>query len=858
MKKWIALMALTTAASSALATSLYEPFNYFGTTNPNTGATWADGDPLSIVTATAATGAPDTSEVPNSAWYGLRLPGTAGTSTIQWHSALTANTPSSMTYSGLAYNPANPGGTSPSSVGYVTAREATGIGVRDNLNASYGPSSTIYYSMLLQVPTNSNWASSFGGNQGGLLAGLQFLDTQDTQNEDESTYSGTTNAASLAIRGDDESKNPLGNGPNGHEQFELGVGFSNVTRNFEQTPLEEGVTYLIVVGLTRPGDSGNYKNASESDVATLYIDPVSTSFGTNTPGVSTVLESDGVTPLPPTVAADPGANNGGTRAYGYSAGGSKTLQDYLGNLNSLFIANQSTQTTFPNQGIDLTDARVDSSFAGVTGLEWTSSSDSTWGTAGNWTNGQAPNAAGASVTFGTGSTVQNVSLSSAKTVGAIQFNSTNSYTVGSAGGSTITLAENNLADPAMTVQQDGTLSVDYYNMPAASYNPSTVQVTAGSHAINAPLMLSNNTLLGVASGSKLTIGSVSTSPATINVNYTSGYGYNYTGTYSAAVSLAVRGGGTVEITPASATALQGLAGSMAPLRGLAANTAAGTLPAGTNLGLIGNVNSTNTNQGDYGLSVQDGSTLKIDQKKAVITTNGFYMDSSSKLDLTNNDLIVTYNDVLDFAATAAAQAGDATDSSPHPVVYDLPDTTTGPAVVAAVISGYSQGTWNGNGITSSMASLPKGTTLGVVDNGTLATPLTTVDGVNVGAGTLTMPMELASAGLAGEPAMANVTSATNTVIVKYTWLGDANLDGVVTGADMSMMSPMGTTVTDDNNWAEGDFNYDGVVNADDLSLYMLGAAESAGANINAVPEPALSMVAIGIGFVMGIRRRKIK
>ena len=62
--------------------------------------------------------------------------------------------------------------------------------------------------------------------------------------------------------------------------------------------------------------------------------------------------------------------------------------------------------------------------------------------------------------------------------------------------------------------------------------------------------------------------------------------------------------------------------------------------------------------------------------------------------------------------------------------------------------------------------------------------------------------------------------------VKYTWLGDANLDGVVNTADLSAMSPTGTT------WAAGDFNYDGVVNADDYTLFMLGSAESGGTNIS--------------------------
>ena len=45
------------------------------------------------------------------------------------------------------------------------------------------------------------------------------------------------------------------------------------------------------------------------------------------------------------------------------------------------------------------------------------------------------------------------------------------------------------------------------------------------------------------------------------------------------------------------------------------------------------------------------------------------------------------------------------------------------------------------------------------------------------------------------------------VLIRYTWVGDANLDGVVNSADLAMISSNGST------WSTGDFNYDGVVNA---------------------------------------------
>jgi hypothetical protein len=88
------------------------------------------------------------------------------------------------------------------------------------------------------------------------------------------------------------------------------------------------------------------------------------------------------------------------------------------------------------------------------------------------------------------------------------------------------------------------------------------------------------------------------------------------------------------------------------------------------------------------------------------------------------------------------------------------------------------------------------------------------------------------------------------VVIKYTWVGDANLDGIVNAADLSAMTSTGTT------WATGDFNYDGKVNADDYALYMLGQAASGGANISAtLPEPSI-ILASGFWLLASFRRRR--
>jgi GH18 family chitinase len=61
-----------------------------------------------------------------------------------------------------------------------------------------------------------------------------------------------------------------------------------------------------------------------------------------------------------------------------------------------------------------------------------------------------------------------------------------------------------------------------------------------------------------------------------------------------------------------------------------------------------------------------------------------------------------------------------------------------------------------------------------------------------------------------------VNTTSNDTIVKYTYYGDANLDGVVNGADYQQIdSGFGAHAT---GWSNGDFNYGGVVDGSDFSL----------------------------------------
>jgi hypothetical protein len=95
----------------------------------------------------------------------------------------------------------------------------------------------------------------------------------------------------------------------------------------------------------------------------------------------------------------------------------------------------------------------------------------------------------------------------------------------------------------------------------------------------------------------------------------------------------------------------------------------------------------------------------------------------------------------------------------------------------------------------------------------------------------------------------NITYDSESILVRYTWEGDANLDGKVDASDMAMISSTGST------WDTGDFNYDGQVNADDYALFDLGLAESGG-NAIALPEPGVGILLTFATLLAGRRIRK--
>jgi alpha-L-arabinofuranosidase len=149
-------------------------------------------------------------------------------------------------------------------------------------------------------------------------------------------------------------------------------------------------------------------------------------------------------------------------------------------------------------------------------------------------------------------------------------------------------------------------------------------------------------------------------------------------------------------------------------------------------------------------------TAATTQNPTTLNLGSLSIAASGVLDVTNNEVFISYAGAADPIA----------------------------AIAGYITSGYNSGHWNGTGIISSAAQTPT--------NGLIY-------------------------GLGYADGNDNVVSGLSSgqIEVKYTLLGDANLDGLVNAADFTILAAnFNQPVT---GWDHGDFNYDGLVNAADFT-----------------------------------------
>lgn len=113
--------------------------------------------------------------------------------------------------------------------------------------------------------------------------------------------------------------------------------------------------------------------------------------------------------------------------------------------------------------------------------------------------------------------------------------------------------------------------------------------------------------------------------------------------------------------------------------------------------------------------------------------------------------------------------------------------------------------------------------------------------------------------------MAGVELATTDVIVKYTYLGDTDLNGLVDSTDLqNLIRGLREGLS---GWVNGDTNYDNVVDANDLANLLvamrlgtepLGNGTGAPSVGGAVPEPGVALMGMAGMLGLGLRSRRRK
>jgi hypothetical protein len=264
-----------------------------------------------------------------------------------------------------------------------------------------------------------------------------------------------------------------------------------------------------------------------------------------------------------------------------------------------------------------------------------------------------------------------------------------------------------------------------------------------------------------------------------------------TATNTSASELTVSGTLTVALPPSTA---------IAPTSGFLTLSKTGAGAYGvvqTNAVVVGGTNA----NGVLGVG-----TLTVGSGVQLFSNSFLNVSSGSALVVQAGSLVATSSGTIAIAGFINNWTGtvDITNSA-----LDLPSGNL-TIVTNQVASGYNLAggaKWNGTGITSSAAANDSRhlTAVGVIQNNQNGSPLYGSGG------------SVASTFDNGVYSGYYAPGA-NDILVKYTYYGDANLDGKVDGSDYSLIDAGYASGGALSGWYNGDFNYDGVIDGSDYAL----------------------------------------
>ena len=393
----------------------------------------------------------------------------------------------------------------------------------------------------------------------------------------------------------------------------------------------------------------------------------------------------------------------------------------------------------------------------------------------------------------------------------------------------------------------GGSSAGYYNLNGGTLSAGTIS-NPGYGGINfggGTLMFAANNFSCTSSGA-LALAAATTS--TVNTN---GYAGTISGRLSGGGALTVTGGGTLvlsgsniytgDTTVNAGTLALGVNNAIPGGTGygnVVVNTGATLDLAGHNLSING-LNDGGGGGGTVDSTVAGTPTLTVGGNNATSAFSGTIQNTAGTLSLTKVGTgTVTVSGTLSYTGRTTIQGG----------------------TLEAVGAG-------GIGLLASNGGLDIQSGKAVLDYTGLTDPMT-LDPI---ANTLMQQARANGWVIDGTHPIGSTTAAANPLVnalgwtdtvvggrtlltVMYTLCGDADLNGVVNGADLN------TVLSNYNKtgmyWSQGDFNYDGTVNGADLNMVLSNYNQSVSVGA-AVPEPStLLLAAAGLAGLVAYAWRK--